>query len=98
MDSFVTNQNEGEEASTKHSVDTPEGYKKCLEIINLILDGEATEDQMKYFEGNIKCCEKSMEFYHIEKCVKDAVIHKIKYKTVPEDLIDCVKKSCNCQK
>jgi hypothetical protein len=53
---------------------------------------------MKYFEGNIKCCEKSMEFYHIEKCVKDAVIHKIKYKTVPTDLIDCVKKSCKGHK
>jgi hypothetical protein len=97
MDSFFETQNENENMNTKHNVDTPQGYKKCLEIINLILDGEATKEQLDYFEGNIKCCEKSMAFYNIEKCVKDAVIHKLKHKIVPADLLDCVKKSCKGQ-
>ncbi|MFN8436242.1 MAG: hypothetical protein U0V72_01285 [Cytophagales bacterium] len=96
MTSFSENQNEKQDYSVKHNIYTPDGYKRCIEIINLILDGEATQEQVAYFEGNIKCCEKSMEFYNIEKCVRDAVVHKLRYKSVPKDLLDCVKKSCNC--
>lgn len=91
MDSFFNKQNERGDAH-KSLVETPEGYKKCLEVINLILDGEATKEHIEYFNSSIRCCEKSMEFYNIEKCVKDVIQKKIDNKPVPQDLIDCIKK------
>lgn len=91
MDSFFTSQNEMNGHGHKSLVETPEGYKKCLEVISLILDGEATKEQIDYFNSSIKCCEKSMSYYNIEKCVKDVIQKKIDNKPVPQDLIDCIK-------
>ena len=91
MDSFFGNQNESKGTGHKALVETPEGYKKCLEVISLILDGEATKEQIDYFNSSIRCCEKSMAYYNIEKCVKDVIQKKIDNKPVPQDLIDCIK-------
>lgn len=95
MDSFFEGQNENAAAKHNTDVDTPEGKEKCLEIINLILDGEATKDQMEYFNSKIKCCQKSMAFYHLEKCVKDVIQKKIDNVPVPQDLINCIKTKLN---
>jgi hypothetical protein len=91
MNSFFEGQNEKPVSKHNNDVDTPEGKERCLEIINLILDGEATVEQMEYFNSKIKCCEKSMAFYDMEKCVKDVIQKKIDNKPVPQDLIDCIK-------
>ncbi len=91
MDSFFENQNEMSLPRHNTDVETPEGKQKCIEIMNLILDGEATVEQMEYFNSKIKCCEKSMSFYNLEKCVKEIIQNKIDNKPVPQDLIDCIK-------
>ena len=51
-------------------VNTSEGYSKCMEVIQLILDGEAKEDDLAYFKNNISCCDKSMEHYKFEQEVR----------------------------
>lgn len=76
-------------------VDTPEGYKKCLEVINSILDGEADEAEKTYFEKKIKCCQKSMKHFEVEKCVKEALQEKIDKKAVPPDLLEKIKSVLN---
>ncbi len=79
----------------KSLVDTPEGYRRCLEVINLILDGEADDEQKSYFEQKIKCCQKSMKHYEVEKCVKEVIQEKIDKKPVPPELLDKIKSVIN---
>jgi len=64
---------------------------KCLEVVYSILDGEATDEDIKYFEENIKCCDKSMAEYNLSKCLKEVLRDKLQKKEVSQDLIDCIK-------
>lgn len=76
-------------------VDTPEGYLKCIEVINLILDGEADHDTLSFFEQRIKCCQKSMKFYDLEKNLKEVIRQKIEHKDVPIELLLKIKEQIN---
>jgi len=72
-------------------MDTHEGFKKCMEVISLILDGEADEETIRFFEEKIKCCQKSMMFYNLEKTIKEILKNKVESKEVPPELLIRIK-------
>ncbi len=76
-------------------IETQAGLSKCLEVINLILDGEASEEQLSYFDSKIKCCEKSMGYFNLEKCIRDVVKMRIEKKDVSPKLVEEIRSKLN---
>ena len=70
---------------------TDEGKKKCLEVIQLILDDEADAQDIQYFKERIKCCSQSMHQYDITKELKLAM-KKVGYICPPDSLENDIKK------
>ena len=76
--------------SFRQKGDCPE-KQKCLEILNLVLDNEATEDQKEYFRNHIKECMPCNEGYSVEKSIRELLQSKCANKEVPADLVDSIK-------
>lgn len=65
--------------------------KDCLCRLNLVLDGEATKEEIIYLKEHIESCAPCYSHYHIEKSVKEVIRYKLEQKPVPSSLIDSIK-------
>ncbi len=65
--------------------------QKCLEILHLILDGEADYEQKEYFEIHMEECWSCFQNYELEKAIRNLVKAKLERKSVPGTLIDEIK-------
>lgn len=64
---------------------------KCMEILHLLLDGEADEEQSKYFRQHIERCMPCYECYSLDMAIKEVLKTKIERKPVPQDLVNTIK-------
>lgn len=65
--------------------------EKCLEILELIMDGEATPQQENDFRKHIDACLPCYETYNLEASIKKLLQTRIERKQVPEDLIEKIR-------
>lgn len=63
----------------------------CLKMIQLILDGEATEQQIEKLRNNLETCRPCIEMYKLEKEVKALLHGKMEKKCCPEALVASIK-------
>ena len=68
---------------------------ECLQSLQLLVDGEATIDQEKYFRKHLDECTPCYDFYNLEKCVKEIIQKKIEKKEVPPALLQSIKEKIN---
>ena len=61
--------------------------EKCLELLELILDGEASPEEEKLFRKHIQDCLPCYESYNLETSIKQILQTKLEKKQVPDDLI-----------
>ena len=61
-------------------------YDKCLRILNLILDNEATTKQEEYFYSHIENCKVCFAHFNIEKQIRQLIKSKLCNKSVPSAL------------
>jgi hypothetical protein len=66
-----------------------------MEVIQLILDGEAKEEDLLFFKDNIECCNKSMEHYKFELEVRKNIKDKLAEVCPPDNLEDCIREKIN---
>jgi len=66
-------------------------HDKCINIINLIIDGEANEDEEAFFYSHIEDCLHCSQYYKLEQSIREAIKKKLKIKEAPEDLIQEVR-------
>jgi anti-sigma factor (TIGR02949 family) len=64
---------------------------KCLDILNVVLDGEATEEQKIYLNDHIDACLPCLNDYNLEKEIKDLLKTKCGKIDVPEGLAEAIK-------
>ena len=64
---------------------------KCLEVLELMLDGEATAEQKKQFELQIKNCMPCYKQYNLDKAIKEMLLDKVEVKEVPVGLVDNIR-------
>jgi len=64
---------------------------KCLDILNIVLDGEATEEQKEYLESHIDLCLPCLNDYKLEKTIKELLQSKCENPQVPTGLIEAIK-------
>ena len=68
-----------------------EEREKCLEIIHLVLDSEATEAQEEYLRQHIDMCIQCLENFNIEKEIRTALKTRLESLKVPKDLVSTIK-------
>jgi len=64
---------------------------ECLKLLELILDGEASDEQKKSFTIHIDNCKNCYEYYNLELTIKKLLKEKIESQPVPLDLVDSIK-------
>lgn len=70
-----------------------ENKEKCFEMIQAVLDGSASEEEMKHFEKNIDECLPCIENYKLEKSIKETLKVKLEKKCCPEKTVSSIKAS-----
>ncbi len=68
-----------------------EHQEQCMQMIQAILDGEASEADKEHFRQNMDVCMPCINEYHLAKCIKDSLCQKIERKSCPENLITTIK-------
>jgi anti-sigma factor (TIGR02949 family) len=75
----------------ENSTEMCQESKKCMEILELLLDGEADSEQEVFFRDHIERCMPCYQHYNLEKTIKELLKTKIEKKPVPNDLVDSIK-------
>ncbi len=65
--------------------------EKCLKLLQLILDGEASEFETHYFNSHIEDCMSCFEHYNLEKTIRQVLKTKIEKRPVPAELIQSIR-------
>ncbi len=74
----------------KKKMECPE-RAKCLDILTLVLDGEATEDQKTYLNAHIDICLPCLDDYKLEEEIKNLLQSKCSKVEIPVGLADAIK-------
>jgi len=69
--------------------------KECVTLLYPVIDGEASDAEVKYLNEHINDCAPCYKHYEIERAVKEVVKHRIEKREVPADLIACIKSKLN---
>ena len=65
--------------------------EKCLELIHLVLDSEASSEQESYLAEHLEMCIQCLENYNLEREIRTALRTRLENKKVPLDLINTIK-------
>lgn len=63
----------------------------CMEMLQIILDGEATTDQKQYFKEHMDRCLPCFKGYELDMAIKALVQSKCCGGDAPSDLVDQIK-------
>jgi hypothetical protein len=63
----------------------------CMKMVQLIVDGQASDEQINAFKLNMDKCLPCEKGYELEKCIKETMQLRLEKKCIPTNLIDCIK-------
>ncbi len=66
-------------------------YYKCLEILRLMLDNEASREEEEYLNTHIDSCIICFEEYNLEKEIRELLKSKIDKHEVPGELVQSIR-------
>ncbi|MCY7349287.1 MAG: hypothetical protein LH606_01285 [Cytophagaceae bacterium] len=64
---------------------------ECMKMIQLVLDGEGTPEQIERVSQNIGKCLPCEKGYALEKNIKEALQLRLEKKSVPASLLDSIR-------
>jgi mycothiol system anti-sigma-R factor len=67
----------------------------CLEMLQTILDGDATEEQQSYFEKHMDECLPCYKTHQLDMQIKQLIKSKCCGNHVPSDLVEKIKNQVN---
>lgn len=67
----------------------------CMKMVQLIVDGQASDEQIHQFKLNMDKCLPCEKGYELEKCIKETMKLRLEKKSIPSNLIDCIKQKIN---
>jgi anti-sigma factor (TIGR02949 family) len=68
-----------------------EHKSECLKAIQLILDNEATQEQMSHFKEHMDKCLPCIENYNLEVTIRKILCDRMAKKEVPPGLAEAIK-------
>jgi mycothiol system anti-sigma-R factor len=63
----------------------------CMEMLQVILDGEASEDQKQYFKQHMDMCLPCFKGYELDMAIKQLVKSKCCGGDAPSDLVEQIR-------
>lgn len=66
-------------------------HEKCINVINLIIDGEANAEEEAFFYSHVRDCLHCAQFYKLEQSIREAIRKRLEIKEAPEELIRLVR-------
>jgi anti-sigma factor (TIGR02949 family) len=66
-------------------------HTKCLELLQLVLDDEASEDEKSYYFCHLEKCMACYREYNLETEIRKVLRTKIDNRQVPADLVSSIK-------
>jgi len=69
-----------------------ENHQRCMEMIQAVLDGSASPEEMEHFKSNIESCLPCIEGYQLEKELKESLTNKVEKKCCPDRTVEDIKK------
>lgn len=67
-----------------------EQNQACTELLLLVIDGQATEEQHQELMRHLEECESCREEYLLSKTIKDSLKNHIKTNGTPKDLANSI--------
>ncbi len=67
----------------------------CMEMLQSILDGDATSDQKDYFKQHMDHCMPCYKEYNLDMAIKELLKAKCCGGSCPEDLVSQIKSKIN---
>lgn len=64
-----------------------DNQQKCMKMIQAVLDGSASAEELEHFKQNMEACMPCIETYKLEKSVKEAMQGKVEKKCCPQSII-----------
>ena len=64
--------------------------QRCLELLELITDGEASAEEEQQFQKHIDDCLPCYEAFNLEQSIKEMLQTRLEKKQVPDDLIKSI--------
>ncbi len=68
-----------------------EHQEECMKMVQKIVDGQATDNEIQNFKANMKDCLPCENGFALETCLKETIQLRLNKKCVPTSLIDCIK-------
>ncbi|RED99516.1 anti-sigma factor [Marinoscillum furvescens] len=66
-------------------------FDKCLKILHLMLDNEASLEQENYLKQHIEKCMVCFEQYEVERQIRQLLRNKLTNQQVPSDLAQSIR-------
>jgi anti-sigma factor (TIGR02949 family) len=63
----------------------------CMQMLQLILDGEASSDQKEYFKHHMDKCMPCFKTYEVDMTIKEMLKIKCRGDEVPKELVEQLK-------
>ena len=68
--------------------ENPFGQTTCMEMLQLVVDGQATHEQVAYWKTHLGMCEPCYEKYKVDNAVKEMVKSECCCSKIPQEVID----------
>ena len=66
-------------------------HNECMRILNLVVDGEANNEEKKFFEQHLQNCMPYYEIYNVDMAIKELIRKNGYAHSCPEGLADEIK-------
>jgi anti-sigma factor (TIGR02949 family) len=63
---------------------------ECMKMIQMVLDGEATPEEIAQIKQNIGKCIPCDRGYHLEKSIKEALQLRLERRSLPANLVQAI--------
>lgn len=67
---------------------SPFGNSNCMEMLQLVLDGQATEEQATYWRQHLGMCQPCYEKYNVDSAIKEMIKSECCCSKIPQDVIE----------
>ncbi len=67
---------------------SPFGNATCMEMLQLVIDGQATDDQVHYWKAHLGMCQPCYEKYNVDSTIKEMVKSECCCSKIPQDVIE----------
>lgn len=65
--------------------------EKCVEMLQLIVDEQASQEQIAFFKEHVAICKSCLDNYTLDNAIKKALQTKLESKCCPDEVVNRIK-------